>query len=93
MTLDPLQEASRRIAYAQVELEAKGYASGLVSAALSRASGSAQFKVRDVQDSGVKNVAYLDTLTAEIGRAEAWIRKQQEFLDGLSDNSSQEGGD
>ena len=92
-SLDLLQEGTRLTALAQLELEAKGYPTGLVMAALSRASGSAEFRVRDIQDPKVKILAYIDILTAEIGRSEAWILKTQDFLDGHSDKAQQEGGD
>lgn len=90
---DILAEASRLMASAELELEAKGYSPGIIQVALERALGTARFRSSDISPS-IQDRAFLDILTAEIGRAEGWATKMLAALNAPSSNNlEQEGGD
>lgn len=83
------------MALAEIELEAKGYPARLARVALQRAWGTAERRAADVSPS-IQEQAFLDILTAEIGRAEAWAQKMLDALNGSASTnieSEEEGGD
>lgn len=77
---DYLEAATLAQAAAEVELEAKGYASGLVRAALARARGAAEYKVKPISPD-IRPRAFYDILGSEITKAENWLLREQSFLD------------
>lgn len=76
-----LPQATALMESTRLVLESKGYSEGLVSAAIARARGSAQFKVKYVND-GIRGQAFLDTLRHELAHAETWLRSEQAGMEG-----------
>jgi len=71
----PRDEAVRLMAMTELELVAKGYPEPLVRATVARARGTAQWKVGAVR-AEARDAAFLDTLRAELERAEAWVNQE-----------------
>lgn len=83
-----LDEATRLLALAEVEYEAKGYPPALSRFAVSRAQSTALYRVADVP-ANVRQQAYLGTLRAELQNAEKWLRGQQAFLTRLDEEGNE----
>jgi len=70
-----LAEATMLMAETQLALEAEGYHEPLVAAAIARARGSAQFKVRFISQD-IRGRAFLDVLRHELAGCEKWLQQE-----------------
>ena len=87
---DTLTQALTLSVEREVELIAKGYPEATVRVAISRAQGTAQAKVRAIR-AGIRDEAFLDILTDELSRAEAWVKQAAAYFEG--ETTRPEGGD
>jgi hypothetical protein len=67
-----LQRGTAEAARAYEALVAKGYPEQQARAAVARARGVAWHNTRDLS-AGIRGQGYLDTLLAELARAEGWL--------------------
>lgn len=83
-----LEEATKVMASAEMELEAKGLPSALARIAVSRAQNIAQHRVSAVSLE-IRPQAFLDTLRVELVESEEWAQRQLAFLN----KQDEKGGD
>jgi hypothetical protein len=75
-----LQQAADLLRYTHFTLSQKGYADGLIEAAMDRARGMAEYKTRDLSPD-LRGPAFLQVLQAELGKVETWMHQIQAALD------------
>jgi hypothetical protein len=74
--IDPLIQAALLLSKLQLQLEQAGYTRRLVKAAIDRARGSAQYKVRAIRPS-IQSEAFYDVLLGEVQNLETWIGQER----------------
>lgn len=74
-----LIRATALIARTELDLVARGYARGLVAAALDRARGTAEFHTRALSPS-IRGQAFYETLAAELRKVPDWMERMNRAL-------------